>query len=469
MKYRHVLGRRTFLRAGGIAVGLPFLDSMTEKSLFGAPADAPVSVISLMHGLGTPGMFLDRGFAGALQYYKPFIDGKQLSIFTNVDMTASTDGLPADAQHHHGQPYFLSGYLTGLNGTTVLPKGPTMHWSIKRQNYPGDVPTVSKIVDCGIYFRRHINYQQTRIWDDQGKNAADVQDLASPLALFNLLFGSMPAVDPAMLNDPKRRAAHSILDYLMADYSKYTSPASNLPASDIATIKNHLEWVRNLETSAAYTMANPITRVTVAKPTPPNIPYNIDGGGEDAAYHVAARDFETAYQIMADLFVAGLQMDLFRFGNLSFEAGGGHTWLTGPYATPDDPSYVFNGAPHYNYHQGFMKSADTIKLANSWTFMVHKNIATVLGKLAKASAPTGGGKTLLDTALVLMGSEVGENHDVSRMFHAVSGGNGRFKMGLNSNARIKAIELYSAIGKTYGLAKVGDGRQYTSDASVILA
>jgi hypothetical protein len=55
------------------------------------------------------------------------------------------------------------------------------------------------------------------------------------------------------------------------------------------------------------------------------------------------------------------------------------------------------------------------------------------------------------------------------MFHGVAGGNGRFKMGLNSNTRTKAIELYSAIGKTYGLAKVGDGVGYQSDAVAILA
>jgi hypothetical protein len=70
---------------------------------------------------------------------------------------------------------------------------------------------------------------------------------------------------------------------------------------------------------------------------------------------------------------------------------------------------------------------------------------------------------------VLVGSEVGTNHDVSRMFHGVAGGNGRFRMGLNSNDRIKAIELYSAIGKAYGLAKVGDGVDYKSDASAIIA
>jgi hypothetical protein len=31
-------------------------------------------------------------------------------------------------------------------------------------------------------------------------------------------------------------------------------------------------------------------------------------------------------------------------------------------------------------------------------------------------------------------------------------------MGGNSNARVRAIKIFNAIGKTYGLAKVGDGR-----------
>jgi hypothetical protein len=72
----------------------------------------------------------------------------------------------------------------------------------------------------------------------------------------------------------------------------------------------------------------------------------------------------------------------------------------------------------------------------------------------------------LNNLLVAVGSEVGTNHSVGRVFHAIVGGNRRFKLGVNSNARIKAIEFYSAMGKTYGLAKVGDGNGYTSDAVI---
>jgi hypothetical protein len=68
----------------------------------------------------------------------------------------------------------------------------------------------------------------------------------------------------------------------------------------------------------------------------------------------------------------------------------------------------------------------------------------------------------------LIGSEVGTNHDVSRVFHAFAGGAGRLALGKHVTDRTKAIELYSALGRSYGLESVGDGRDYVSDASALL-
>src|SRR5260370_36032083 len=158
MKYRHVLSRRTLLKAGGIAVGLPFLECMLEKSVYGAPADAPVGLVSLMHGLGTPEPCLNRGFSGPLAVYKPFIDANKLSIFTNIDMTAAADQ-PVVAQHHNGQAYLFSGYRTKLApGFNIIPQRPTLHYAVLKQQYPHGRPTLFKIVACGIYLRRGINY-----------------------------------------------------------------------------------------------------------------------------------------------------------------------------------------------------------------------------------------------------------------------------------------------------------------------
>jgi hypothetical protein len=467
MKYRHVLSRRAVLRGGSIALGLPFLEAMMEHSAFGQALDAPVGVVSLMHGLGTPDIFLDRGLTGTIQYYKPLIDAGKLSIYTNIDMTAAADE-PVVAQHHYGQPYLFSGYRTNLApGFNVIPQGPTLHYSVLKQNYPQGTATRFRIMDAGIYFRRGINYQFKRIWDDQGANAADFEDLASPVDFFDNVFGALP---PPATPDAKARAARSILDYLVPAYQKYTGAGSNLPARDIAVLRNHLDRVRQLE-QAVYGAPPPVRTINIMRPTPPNLNYRVDGGscGDPASvYRVSPSDFQTAYQIMADLWIAALELDYYRFGNLSFDSGGGHTNFVGPMPHPDDPNFTFNGNAHANYHAWNPADRNIVAIATGHNHFVHRNVATVLTKMDSRDFLGPNGKTLLDNLLVLVGSEVGTNHDVTRMFHGIAGGNGRFKLGINSNARIKAIEFYSAIGKTYGLAKVGDGRDYVSDAATIL-
>jgi hypothetical protein len=291
--------------------------------------------------------------------------------------------------------------------------------------------------------------------------------------MFDKLFGTMPVAAPA--SNAKDRANQSILDYLVPAYLKYTNAGSPLPPSDIVVLKNHLDRIRQIE-QAVYggngqAPAVPV-HVPVTRPTPPSLHYKVDGGscGDPASvYRVSPSDFQTAYQIMADLFVAALQMDYFRFGNLSLDSGGGHTYYSGPAPNPDDANFTFDGNPHANYHMWNPATPAIVKIATGHNFFVHRNLAQVLSKLDSQTFLASNGKSVLQNTLVLVGSEVGTNHDVTRMFHGVAGGNGKFKMGVNSNARVKAIEMYNSIGKSYGLTKVGDGRGYVSDATQILA
>jgi hypothetical protein len=229
--------------------------------------------------------------------------------------------------------------------------------------------------------------------------------------------------------------------------------------------------VRQLEQQVYGGVGQPPKTVNVTRPMPPNLKYMIDGSscGDPAnVYRVAATDFEKAYQIMADLFVAGLQADYYRFGNLSFDSPGGHTHFTGAYPTPDDANFVFNGNPHATYHQWNPNDMGIVKSTTGHNFFVHKNVAQVLAKMDSKDFLGPNGKTVLDNTLVLVGSEVGTNHDVSRMFHGIAGGNGRFKMGLNSNAASRPSSLQRD-RQDLRLAKVGDGRGYQTDATAILA
>lgn len=467
MKYRHVLSRRTLLRAGGITVGLPFLESMLPRSVYGQVEDPSPAMISLMYGLGSPYFVLDRGLDGPLRHYRPFIESGKLSMFTDVDMRAAAD-YPEDAQHHNGQPYLFSGYRTQLtSGNNVIPQGPSLHFEAMSQNYPSGPPTPFRVIDTGIYFRRGINYQYQRVYDREGRNAADFEDLASPVEFFEKLFGTLPEeVMPAA-----ERANRSIIDYLIPAYQRYTQGSGTLPAADVAVLSNHLERIRQVERNV-YTQAASAQPITVERPNPPDLDYNVDGGNDsepENVHRVSPADFEAAYQVLADLFVTGLETDSFRFGNLSFDSGGGHTHFVGPYSHPDEPGYAFNGNPHYDYHRLTSDDPEAIRVGTAHNDMVHKNIAAVLQKLDSREFLGAGDQTLLDRVCVMIGSEVGTNHDVSRVLHLFAGGSGRLNLGQHITQRVKAIELYSALGKSYGLSSVGDGRDYERDADILLA
>lgn len=467
MKYSKPLSRRTLLKAGSITLGLPFLESMRPSTSFAASPDASASMLSLMFGLGTPYQVLDRGLEGPLRYYKPFIDQGKVSLYTDVDMSAAAEQ-PEIGQHHHGQPYLFSGYRTKLlAGNNVEPQGPTLHVEVMAANYAAGPPTDFRIIDTGIYFRRGINYQYQRVFDKQGKNAADFEDLASPHDFFDKIFGQFPAAGEM---SPKERASRSIIDYLVPAYSKYTQAGSALPASDVAIFKNHLDRVRQVERNVYSAAA--MTRLKPDKPNAPALDYKVDGGNDsDPAnvHRVAPADFAEAYQILADLFVIGLETDAFRFGNLSFDSGGGHTHFVGPYANPDDADYHFDGNPHHDYHRLDAADPEAIKVGTAHNYFIHENITKVLAKLDSGSFPAENGKTILENSCVLIGSEVGTNHDLTRVFHGFAGGAGRLKLGSHVTDRVRAIELYNAIGHSYSVPNVGDGRDYASDEASIIA
>src|SRR5690606_32926072 len=151
-------------------------------------------------------------------------------------------------------------------------------------------------------------------------NAADFEDLASPVDFFQKLFGDVPGGSEM---SGQERANRSIIDYVIPAYEKYTSGSSALPAADVTVLSNHLDRIRQIERNV-YQLAEQAPQVMVSEPTPPPLDYYVDGGNDaepENVHRVSPAEFAAAYQIMADLFVAGLQSDRFRFGNLSFDSG----------------------------------------------------------------------------------------------------------------------------------------------------
>src|SRR5205085_11042095 len=120
---------------------------------------------------------------------------------------------------------------------------------------------------------------------------------------------------------------------------------------------------------------------TVLRPMPPPLNYKVDGAscGDPAnVYKVSPADFQAAYQILADLWIAGLESDYYRFGNLSLDSGGGHTNFVGPLGNPDNPTYMISGNAHANYHAWDATNTNIVTMANAHNHFVHKNLAMVL-------------------------------------------------------------------------------------------
>ncbi|MEO0415015.1 MAG: hypothetical protein AAF226_08700, partial [Verrucomicrobiota bacterium] len=85
MKTRSSLSRRSLLRgAGGIAVGLPFLEEMLGSNAVAASTPKiPVRAFNVFFGLGIPAPLQEEGFDGVMEPLKPLQD--KLLIMRGVD------------------------------------------------------------------------------------------------------------------------------------------------------------------------------------------------------------------------------------------------------------------------------------------------------------------------------------------------------------------------------------------------
>ncbi|MEN9591858.1 MAG: hypothetical protein RJA21_310, partial [Gemmatimonadota bacterium] len=77
----------------------------------------------------------------------------------------------------------------------------------------------------------------------------------------------------------------------------------------------------------------------------------------------------------------------------------------------------------------------------------HSLLAYFLGQLD--SHVEGNGKTLLDNSLIVIGTEYGQNHGKTNVFHAIAGGNGYFKPGFYGDD-LHIADVYNAALTPYG-------------------
>lgn len=467
-RYRKVMSRRTLLRgAGTVAIALPFLDEMRSTSVWAAEPAPPARAFNLFFGLGIPKQLQAEGLAGPLSPLAAVAD--KLAIVRGVNLY-ECDG-PAN-NHFDGS----GGTFTGIEPVTVSQAGgPSLDQAVLAAKYPQGPDTLVSTLMMGSFFRRKLenDLSLTRFvhcWKDDG-SPVDVP-IENPADLFERIFGGASGgSDPVDLK--AKHYERSVLDSVLGQYEHYTGPASPLGASSRSKVADHLDKVRELEKKLF-----PEQLLCETPPPPGELPLlhgqDVDGGGGGPV--IQLQEWVPYWQRMCELYAMAVQCDVTRFGMVMFQSGGERLRLQGPWDYNgetiqfDDESHpVGNGGSHEYWHN-FNPGADNLQMRWHTHFLLTQ-LVYFLQLLDDSDYPDENGQTILDNALITMGTELGNGnpHDLESVFHAVSGANGRIRTGQIFDLDASSTELYTTLLAAMDIDRVlGTGSAYGGLLSQLL-
>lgn len=475
--YRKVLSRRTMLRgAGGIAIGLPFLDEMIGSSAYAAEMAQTVRAINIFFGLGYQHTIQQYGFthASKLIPLEPLLEkfGSRFSFLRKVDQHL---GNGEGNAHYDGSAVAFTGTSADkINKSKNVTGGASIDQALRLHTHPQGMPKgVLNALNTGTWWRYSDSTQRyihSRLAD--GSPAGDAVPPQDPKELFDKLFaGSSLPANPAPGGQPDSAGARaramkkSILDGLMDQYDHYRSPAGGLGAASRARVTNYFDQIRALEQEVAAGSGAPSTPSTpllgCTKPGDPGSGwYKHRNAGDGNGIDIDLDKTEKEVQLMAKLFAMAVACDRVRFGTFIFQSGGERIRMHGKYEYKGRTIADWNekSTSHELWHGN-----NYDRCAEHLHFMM-KQIAYFLEQL---DGVVEGGKSVVDTAMITITSESGNGrHDANELhnvFHAINSANGRFKVGGADFIDIDAdgIDLYNTMLMAHGVPKEGrlwDGR-----------
>ena len=453
------LSRRTFLRGlGGVTIGMPFLEEMLATSASAATAAAanasaiPVRAFNVFFGLGIPSPLQSEGYDGVLEPLAGLRD--KLLIMRELDhVRCDESGINA---HFDGAS---AAFTAEPPSGEAKSGGPSIDQVIRHAHYadglpPGMVPTLVG----GTFFRRSRVSRYVHSYNLDGTVAATMQE--RPRDLFDRVFGQLAlAGDDG--NVRKERLKRSVLDSVIDQYKYFTGNRSPLGNVSKGRIKDHLDRVREYE-QRAYAMK---AHGEGGPDIPPESKLlhggSADPGGE--GIDITLEELTNEWRLMADLYALAIQMDRVRFGSLTFLAAGERIRLKGDYVFNGEKRFHFddgkqhnasgsNGCSHEWWHQ-FDPKKDNQQL-RMHAHMKMREVAYFLDRLNAEDTRESNGRTLLENALITVSTESGDgrHNDVKRelsgVFHAITGANGRFKTGEIVDVKSEGIDVYNTMLET---------------------
>ena len=435
---------------GSISIGLPFLEEMLSTSAVAATQpDIPVRAFNVFFGLGIPAPLQTEGFDGVMEPLKTL--GDKLLIMRNVDQVRCDEsGINA---HFDG----ASGAFTAAppNGE-ARSGGASIDQVIRQGHYPNGLPPgmVSTLVG-GTFFRRSRVSRYVHSYNADGTVAATMQE--KPRDVFERVFGAVNTTGDEG-NARKQRLKRSVLDSVVDQYKHYTGANSPLGVASRSRVKDHLDRIREFE-QRAYEMT---AKIEGAPDLPPPS-YLLHGGQADPGgmgIDITLEELTSEWRLMADLYALAIQTDRTRFGALTFLAAGERIRLTGDYNYGGRHIFQFDdarqrnatgdmGCSHEWWHQFNPKKRNEQLRAHA--HMKMREIAYFLHRLDGADALEGNGKTILENSLITISTESGDGRhsdvkrELSGVFHAITGANGRFKTGQIMDVGAEGLDVYNTV------------------------
>ncbi|GAB5443344.1 MAG: DUF1552 domain-containing protein [Fuerstiella sp.] len=452
---RRPIPRRTTLKGlGTIAVGLPLLEEMVPSAANTAAAreaekKVPVRAFNVFFGLGIPAPLQQEGFDGVLEPLKPLRD--KLLIMRGVDhVRADESGINA---HFDGA---AAAFTAEPPDGEARSGGPSIDQVVRRTHYPNGLPTgMVPTLNAGTFFRRSRVSRYVHSYNMDGTVAATMQE--RPREVFDRVFGTL-AVSGDENDARQQRLKRSVLDSVVDQYRFYTGENSPLGAASRARVADHLERIREFEQRAFEMKDSPRSKA----PLPPRSRIAHGGAADPGGQGIdmPLEELVTEWRLMADLYALAIQTDRVRFGGLTFLAAGERLRVTGDYKYDGRLIYSFNdpkdlnasgdkGCSHEFWHKFNEKKKNEQLRAHA--HMKMREVAYFLGRLADDDSREANGRTILENSMITVSTESGDgrHNDVKRelsgVFHAISGANGRFRTGNILDVNSEGIDVYNTM------------------------
>jgi len=387
------LSRRTFIRGTGVALALPFLESMV-------PAQTPLRATA-----ATPKTRLGAFYVphGATMYkWTPTKEGKnfdmseslsplekyreRLTVISNLAHKSAT-GADAGAEHARSAAIFLSGGMPQKNAVRVGATMDQIAAAAIGQETP--LPSLELAIEdvnlsCGAGYG--CAYFNTVSWRTA---TAPLPMENSPQVVFEKLFGDGGTAEQRLRRKQEDR---SILDSIR---QQTLDLQRGLPASDKARVDAYLDDIREIERRIKMAEAQAGTNQAL-----PDAPVG------------TPETFDVHIKLMYDLLALAYKSDTTRVATLMYAKD------LSPATFPESGNRgAFHGASHHANNRGNM---DNFALINKYHVSM---LAYFIDKLATSQDGDG---TLLDHSMILYGSSMsnGNQHDHDPLPIVLLGGAG---------------------------------------------